>query len=169
VTIAYLALGANLGQPITQLQAAVREIHALPNCVVTRCSSIYKSQARETTDLQPDYFNAVIEIDTSLDAAKLWRALARLEQKLGRERTASTPRNSARLIDIDMLLFGEQRLETTTLILPHPRMHQRAFVLQPLVEIAPQIYIPGVGNAKACLPSVIDQRIHPILEHIEWI
>ena len=129
---AYIALGANLGDPIRTVREALIRIGELPDTALTRQSSLYRSAPVDSAG--PDYINAVAEIQTRLSAPELLLRLQRLEADAGRERPY---RNAPRTLDLDLLLFGDARIDSAALQVPHPRMQQRAFVLVPLAEIAP--------------------------------
>lgn len=140
---AYIALGANLGETLEANAQAVRDaiqaIHALPHVQVTKQSSLYQTAAMESlpgAPKSPDYINAVIEVSCTQPAQWLLEQLQKIEQKAGRERPY---KNAPRTLDLDILLFGDEKITTDTLTVPHPRMWQRAFVLLPLAEIAPQL------------------------------
>ncbi len=163
VVTCYVGLGANLEAPLSKLKLAAQAIMAMPAYSRIRCSSIYRSAPQETTSEQPDYFNAVVAFDTTLTAASVWQALQTIERKLGRVRTGE--RNSARAIDIDFLLCGDLVVNENSLSLPHPRIAQRAFVLLPLVELAPSIVIPEKGLAREFLDAVKHQRIEKLSSH----
>jgi 2-amino-4-hydroxy-6-hydroxymethyldihydropteridine diphosphokinase len=130
---AYLALGANLGDARATLEAAMDAIAAIPDCRMRARSSFYRTAPVDSCG--PDYVNAVVAIDTRLTAPALLQQLQALESLAGRERPY---RNAPRTLDIDILLFGDARMHSPTLELPHPRMGARAFVLVPLAQIAPQ-------------------------------
>jgi len=140
VTSAFIALGANLGDAAAAFKQALTLIHRLPLTQVRLVSSFYLSAPLDTDAggeaLAPgaDYLNAVAEVQTGLSALELLSHLQRIESDAGRERTY---RNAPRQLDLDLLLFGDERSESERLTLPHPRMLQRAFVLVPLAEIAP--------------------------------
>jgi 2-amino-4-hydroxy-6-hydroxymethyldihydropteridine diphosphokinase len=163
---AFVALGANLGNPVEQLTQARRAIATMPGTSGLRASSLYRSAALGASEPQPDYVNAVVQFESSLDALSLWRALAQIERALGRVRFGE--RNAARTIDIDFLLFDELVLNSPELILPHPRMHERAFVLAPLVELAPAIAIPGKGSATALGSKLTAQNCERVAESGAW-
>ena len=136
---AYIALGANLGDAVSALQQAVSAIKTLPDCAVKKTSSFYKTAPQEILpEYAPgnDYINAVIEIETKLPAPTLLQNLLQLELAVGRERPYI---NAPRTLDLDLLLYGSARIDSTHLTVPHPRMWQRAFVLVPLAEIAPHL------------------------------
>ncbi|WP_079435880.1 2-amino-4-hydroxy-6-hydroxymethyldihydropteridine diphosphokinase [Zoogloea sp. LCSB751] len=155
VTRAYVALGANLGEPVKHLRAAVDDLGTLPGTQVTARSSLYRSAPVGLLN-QPDFINAVVAVDTPLPALELLRQLLTIEARHGRVR--SVP-NAPRTLDLDLLLYGELQMQETELTLPHPRMHQRAFVLLPLLEIAPDLILPALGPGRDFLPGVADQTI----------
>ena len=130
--VAYVAIGANLGDARAAVRQAMDAIDALPATRVRRRSSLYRTAPVDSSG--PDYINAVVEIGTTLPPLELLQALQGIEQVAGRERPY---RNAPRTLDLDLLLYDEQRLDGPALTLPHPRMNQRAFVLVPLAEIAP--------------------------------
>lgn len=152
---AYVALGANIGEPVQHLRAAVVDLAALPGTRVVARSSLYRSAPVGLVD-QPDFINAVVAVDTALEALPLLRTLLAIEARHGRVR--SVP-NAPRTLDLDLLLHGEAVVGGAELTLPHPRMHERAFVLLPLLEIAPHVDLPGLGAARAFLPAVAGQAI----------
>jgi 2-amino-4-hydroxy-6-hydroxymethyldihydropteridine diphosphokinase len=134
---AYIALGANLGNTAETLKQAILAIHALPGCKLKKTSSLYKTAPLETLPGHApgdDYINAVVEIETRLPAPTLLQHLQQIELACGRERPYL---NAPRTLDLDLLLYGDGRIESAQLTVPHPRMWQRAFVLLPLAEIAP--------------------------------
>lgn len=153
--LAYVALGANLGDPAATMRAAIAALDQLPGSRVTAASSLYRTAPQDAPG-QPDYVNAVVALDTDLAAEALLGALLALEQAHGRQRSQ---RNAARSLDLDLLLYGEQVIDAPGLVVPHPRLHLRAFVLVPLAEIAPDRAIPGRGSLAAWLPAVALQRI----------
>lgn len=129
---AWVALGANLGDAPQTVQGAIAAIGRLPGTTLTQQSSLYRTAPVDSTG--PDYINAVVEIATTLTAPDLLAELQRLELAAGRERPY---RNAPRTLDLDILLYGDARIDSARLTVPHPRMHERAFVLVPLAEIAP--------------------------------
>jgi len=148
---AYVALGANLGGAAATLRHAMDAIDALPQVQVSRRSSLYRSAPMESSG--PDYINAVVQLCTTLSAPDLLLRLQAIEQAAGRERPY---RNAPRTLDLDILTYGGARMDSAQLTLPHPRMMQRAFVLLPLAEIAPEMV-----NADA-LQRTADQAIKKI-------
>jgi 2-amino-4-hydroxy-6-hydroxymethyldihydropteridine diphosphokinase len=153
MTLAYVGLGANIGNPRRQLQAALQELKAMPESRVTAASSLYRSAPVGYLD-QPEFLNQVVEMDTGLAAEQLLANLEEIEQKQGRERPFP---NAPRTLDLDLLLYGDAVISTARLTVPHPRMHERAFVLKPLAEIAPQAAIPGRGKVASLLAGCRDQ------------
>lgn len=158
MTRAYIGIGSNLDEPQRHVQRAFEELARLPRTRLTARSSLYRSAPLAYAE-QPDFLNAVAELETALAATQLLAALQALEAGHGRERTF---RNAPRTLDLDLLLFGDAEIGEPRLTVPHPRMHERAFVLRPLLEIAPEISIPGRGPAAACLARLGAQRIERI-------
>ena len=164
VVRAWVGLGANLGDAHQTLQQAVHEIAALPGTQVAATSSLWKSAPIDAQG--PDFFNAVIAVDTTLGPLALLQALQAIEHHHGRSRPYV---NAPRTLDLDLLLYGAQSLELPGLQVPHPRMHQRAFVLLPLQEVASDIQIPGFGDVKSLIQTqtVQDQALQrqgPLME-----
>ena len=149
--LAYVGLGANLGERETALRSALTAIGRLPGTRVTRVSPLYGSAPVDAGG--PDYLNAVAELTTTLAPQALLEALQTIERGAGRERPY---RNAPRTLDLDLLLWGTDghtHIDSATLTVPHPRLHQRAFVLRPLADIAPALVPP------AALHAVADQTI----------
>ncbi|MGE5856229.1 MAG: 2-amino-4-hydroxy-6-hydroxymethyldihydropteridine diphosphokinase [Syntrophaceae bacterium] len=133
--ISYLGIGSNLGDPIENCRKALREIASLKNVQVLRRSSLYRTEP--VGDIPQDWFvNGVVEVRTTFTAPQLLKALQWVEQALGRERRG---RWGPRIIDIDILLYGQEIIKTESLIVPHPELHKRRFVLVPINEIAPYV------------------------------
>ena len=152
---AYIGLGANLDDPAAQVEFAFSELARLTHTALAARSSLYVS-APVGYDRQPDFINAVAKLETRLSPRALLTALLDIEHRHGRERTF---RNAPRTLDLDLLLYGDARFHEPGLALPHPRMHERAFVLEPLREIAPGLIIPGHGPLKSLLALCADQPI----------
>ncbi len=150
---AYIGLGANLGDARATLAAALQDLAALPGCSGLRTSSIWRTAPIESSG--PDNLNAVAALQTTLAPLALLDALQAIEQRFGRERPYV---NAPRTLDLDLLLHGDVVLDTPRLVLPHPRLHLRAFVLQPLLELAPALRAPGLGALAAHLSATADQR-----------
>jgi 2-amino-4-hydroxy-6-hydroxymethyldihydropteridine diphosphokinase len=150
---AYVGLGANLGDARATLQAARDALAALPHTALVACSSWWRSAPMESSG--PDYLNGVAALDTALAPLALLDALQAIEREHGRERPY---RNAPRTLDLDLLLYGDLQIRNERLTVPHPRLLQRAFVLKPLLEIAPDVTVPGFGAAAQALPAVADQH-----------
>lgn len=153
--LAYVALGANLEDPVRQIETARRELAGLAGSQLRRFSSLYASKPQGYAD-QPDYVNAVAELETGLAPRDLLEQLLEIERRHGRERTF---RNSPRTLDLDILLYDDLRLDECGLHIPHPRMHERAFVLLPLAEIAPAAVLPGRGTVADALAGVVRDSV----------
>ena len=151
---AFIGLGANLGDARATVETALQELGALPGTRLAQRSSLFRSAPVDAGG--DDYVNAVARIETTLPAAELLAALMDIERAHGRERTGY---NAPRTLDLDLLLYGRDKIATDTLTVPHPRMTQRAFVLIPLLQIAPLIDIPGMGPAHGFVPDVAGQEI----------
>lgn len=152
---AYIALGANLGDALETLEAALRALDEMPDTRLVARSSLYRTAPIGVSG-QPDYINAVAALDTALSPEALLDALLALEACHGR--TREYPR-AARTLDLDLLLYGDRRIDLPALQVPHPRMHLRAFVLMPLAEIAPALSLPGHGPVADLLCGVSAQPI----------
>lgn len=152
---AYIGLGANLNDPAAQVEYAFAELDRLPGTRLVARSSLYASAPVGYID-QPDFINAVAQVETALAPRALLDALLNIEQRHGRERSF---RNAPRTLDLDLLLFGAAHFHEDQLTLPHPRMTERAFVLLPLTEIAPEITIPGCGRAGDWIASCASQKV----------
>ncbi len=155
--IAYIGIGANLGDARANVDDALTRLAALAATTMLRHSSSYRTAPIDSSG--DDYINAVACIDTPLAAPDLLAALHAIELAHGRERPY---RNAPRTLDLDILLYGDQQFDSPSLHVPHPRMHERAFVLAPLLEIAPDIQIPGRGPARPFLAAVAGQAISKI-------
>jgi len=152
---AFIGLGSNLEDPSSQLQRAFADLDGLPETRLVARSSLYRSAPVGYLD-QPDFVNAVAQIETGLTPQVLLQSLLDIEHRHGRERTF---RNAPRTLDLDVLLYDDLQLHEHGLTIPHPQMHLRAFVLQPLLELAPDCAIPGVGAAKQALDGCADQSL----------
>ena len=151
---AFVALGSNLDDPVLQVQQALREIDELPETALVKISALYETAPVGVLD-QPPFVNAVAQIATTLSPHDFLARLHAIEAQHGRVRkSANEEKNGPRSLDLDILLFDEISLSERGLSIPHPRMHERAFVLVPLVEIAPDIAIPGRGTAKKFLSTL---------------
>jgi len=160
-TRAYIGLGANEGDVIATLDAAVEALRALQQCEVVGVSPFYRSAPIDAEG--PDYTNAVVALETTVEPYALLLALLDIELRLGRRRRGADAKvKSARRVDLDLLLHGPLLMRSTPLTLPHPRMHERAFVLRPLLDLAPEIELPGFGPAARLLGALPHQRIERI-------
>jgi 2-amino-4-hydroxy-6-hydroxymethyldihydropteridine diphosphokinase len=148
----FVGLGANLGEAASTLRRAIEDIGQLPATQVVAVSSLYLTAPVDAAG--PDYTNAVVELSTELPPAELLQALHGIEADHGRLRPH---RNAPRTLDLDLLLYGERSVDDPALTLPHPRLHQRAFVLQPLLEIAPALVHPRLGALADLLAGVAGQ------------
>jgi len=155
---AYIGLGANLNDPAAQVEYALAELERLHATTLVARSSLYASAPVGYVD-QPDFINAVAQIETALAPRALLAALLDIEHRRGRERSF---RNAPRTLDLDLLLYGDAHFHEEGLTLPHPRMTERAFVLLPLTEIAPELDIPGRGRAADWISSCADQSVAQI-------
>jgi 2-amino-4-hydroxy-6-hydroxymethyldihydropteridine diphosphokinase len=144
MTFAYVALGSNLGKRQAALRAALARLAQIPHTKVTAIATFRQTSPVDCPPNTPPFINSVAEIDTSLNSEEFMRNLARIESELGRQR-GPIP-NAPRTIDLDLLLFGSEVRHSPELTIPHPRMHLRAFVLEPLAEIAPFALHPIFGK-----------------------
>ena len=152
--IALVGIGANLGDARANVADALARLEVQPGCRLVAASSLWRTAPIDSTG--DDYINAVALLETTLDAHALLAALQAIEAAHGRERPY---RNAPRTLDLDLLLYGDQVIDTPDLTVPHPRMHERAFVLAPLLELDPDIAIPGRGRAADYLSTVAGQAI----------
>ena len=152
--IAHLGVGANLGDAAATVSAALARLDRLPQTRLLQASRLYRTPAWGVTD-QPDFVNAAARVETRLSPRALLEALLALERAFGRVRaTDGSGRWGPRSLDLDMLLYADLRIDAPGLQLPHPQMHRRAFVLVPLLEIAPVLEIPGIGPAAPLLEGL---------------
>lgn len=162
-TTAYLALGANIGNPRESMRAVLALLGESGACDVTAVSSLYFTKPVGITD-QPDFLNAVIAIRTTFSPVELLDLCRSVENKLGRQRTIKW---GPRVIDIDILLYGDAAVSEESLTIPHPDMMDRAFVLVPLAEIAPDVPLPGGVNARDAAAK-LDQSGVRLIESPSW-
>jgi 2-amino-4-hydroxy-6-hydroxymethyldihydropteridine diphosphokinase len=155
----FVGLGANLGDAVHSVRAALLQLGGLPRTVVVAASSLYRSAPLDAAG--PDYVNAVAELRTELEPDELLAQLQALEQRFGRQRPH---RNAPRTLDLDLLYFGERRIVSPALSVPHPRLHERAFVLAPLSELAPGLPCPGGLDVAQTLALRAAQRIRRITD-----
>lgn len=151
---AYIGIGANLGDAQTMVKYAIEKLRSLPQTQFKQASSLFITAPIDSSG--DDYINAVAQLETELDAQTLLEHLQALELACGRERPY---RNAPRTLDLDLLLYGQQTINTPQLTVPHPRMTERAFVLIPLLQLDPFINVPDKGAAHEFAPAVADQGI----------
>jgi len=151
---AFVGLGSNLGDRRARIEAAFDALAALPQTRLLGRSSLYESAPLEAGG--GDYLNAVARLRTRLEPLALLRALQAIEAEAGRERPYP---NAPRSLDLDLLLHGDRVVDSDTLVLPHPRLHRRAFVVLPLLELAPELGWRGGGRLDALLPGLAGQRL----------
>jgi 2-amino-4-hydroxy-6-hydroxymethyldihydropteridine diphosphokinase len=147
---AYIGLGANLDDPTKQVRAGLQALAGLTDTRLAAVSSLYRTAPVGYVD-QPDFINAVAQLETSLTPRGLLEALLAIEHQHGRVREFT---NAPRTLDLDVLLYGDEAVTEPGLTIPHPRMHERAFVMVPLAEIAPDAFVPGRGRARDLLKSL---------------
>lgn len=153
--LAFIGIGANLGEPQEQVHVAFGALATLPDTRLLATSSVYRSAPVGAAG-QPDYFNAVASLETLLPPEDLLAGLLEIEGRYGRVRSFQ---NAPRTLDLDLLLYGRQQIHLPGLSVPHPRMHLRRFVLEPLAEIAPAAEVPGRGTASRLLAAVMEQAV----------
>lgn len=154
----FVGLGANLGDAVASVREAILHLGALPSTSIVAASSLYRSAPVDA--LGPDYINAVVELRTELTPQALLAQLMNVEQRFGRRRPFH---HAPRSLDLDLLLYGERRIQSGAFCLPHPRLHERAFVLAPLAELAPTLTCPDGRSVAQALALVADQRIAQVL------
>ena len=155
--IAFVGVGANLGDARRTVVEALAALGRLLGCTLRRASALYRSAPVDAAG--PDFINAVAELHTTLSPPALLQALQAIEQAFGRERPH---RHAPRTLDLDLLLHGDAVLHTPVLTLPHPRLHLRAFVLRPLLDLAPDLAAPGLGPLADWLPGVAGQVLEKL-------
>ena len=151
---AYVGLGSNLGESRATLEQAIAELARLPGTTLVARSALYRSAPVGARG--PDFINAAARLRTTLAPRALLAELHRIETAHGRERPEP---NAPRTLDLDLLLHGQVAVDAPDLVVPHPRLHERAFVLMPLAEIAPGLVIAGLGTVEALLGHVAGQRV----------
>jgi len=148
---AYVGLGSNLLDPEAQVERALRALQALPDTELIARSRLYRTRPWGGV-AQPDFVNAVAQLTTGLGAAALMQALLEIERDAGRTRSAE--RFGPRILDLDLLVYGEEVIDQPGLHVPHPRLGERAFVLVPMAEIAPALVVPGQGRVDGLLARI---------------
>lgn len=157
-TSAWIGLGSNLDDPRHQLDRALQALAREPDITLQQVSSYYRTAPWGVTD-QPHFVNAVARLDTTLSPLALLDVLRRLEHQAGRERLE---RWGPRVLDLDLLLYGDARIERPGLRVPHPHLHERAFALVPLAEVAPEALVPGYGTVAALLRTLDTSGVEPL-------
>ena len=157
---AYIGIGSNLNDPVAQVQEAIGELEMLPDTILVSKSSLYRGKPMGPAD-QPDYVNAVVGIDTLLSAGDLLQAMHRIEDLQGRERQRE--QWGPRTLDLDLLLYGNNRIDTPDLTVPHPGMHERDFVIVPLAEIAGNLKIPGRGQLSTLINNCENHSLKKLI------
>ena len=152
VARAYVALGSNLGDRERTLLDAVEALRAEPGVEVAAVSSLIETEPVGVLD-QPRFVNGVVALETALPARALLELLLALERRFGRSREG-VPAQGPRTLDLDLLLYGDEEIDEPGLEVPHPRLHERAFVLGPLAELAPELEIPGLGKVEALIAAL---------------
>jgi 2-amino-4-hydroxy-6-hydroxymethyldihydropteridine diphosphokinase len=155
---AFIGIGSNIDEPQMQVALALHELKELPDTRLVRCSSLYETDPVGFVD-QSRFINAVAMIDTSLAPRALLDCLLDIEQRHGRVRMM---KNGPRSLDLDILLYGNLRVHEDGLTIPHPRMQERGFVIEPLLEVDPDCDIPGLGRAAQFLPQVQNQGVRKL-------
>lgn len=160
--IAFVGLGSNLGDSIAALHSALDSLGALPGTRLERASRLYRTAAWGVTE-QPDFINAVAMLRTSRTPRQLLSDLLDIERHAGRNRRADgSDRWGPRTLDLDLLLYGDDLIDEPGLHVPHPRLHERAFVLVPLAEIAPDLSIPRVGPVRQALARMAPAEVEGV-------
>jgi 2-amino-4-hydroxy-6-hydroxymethyldihydropteridine diphosphokinase len=154
----FIGLGANLGDPQAQVRRAIAAIASLPRTRLLATSSLYRSAPLGVGE-QPDFINAVAQVETASTPRELLDELITVEARFGRDRPFP---GAPRTLDLDLLLYGDRLIDEPGLVVPHPRMHQRAFVLLPLAEIAADISVPRKGSVKTLLAACRNQKVSKI-------
>jgi 2-amino-4-hydroxy-6-hydroxymethyldihydropteridine diphosphokinase len=152
VTRAFVGLGSNLGDRESTLRAAVGRLRAMRETEVLRVSTFRNTEPVGFVD-QPRFLNGAVELETTLSARMLLGALLELERSFGRDRTTARPQGP-RTLDLDLLLFGDDTISEQGLEVPHPRLHERKFVLEPLAELDPDLEVPGHGPVQVLLAKL---------------
>lgn len=157
---AWIGLGANLDRPRQRIEQAFAALDDLPGTRLSDRSSLYRTEP--VSDIpQDDYINAVARLDTGLDPLQLLDALQTIEQAQGRQRQTGII-NGPRTLDLDLLLYDDLQLDSPRLTLPHPRLHQRLFVLIPMQEIAPDVRMPQLGAIDTLIAAAPPMRLHKL-------
>ena len=157
--LAVIGLGANLGNARQTLQDAVQQLQSHADTTDWQVSPLYRTAPIGSDEAQPDYINGVAVFLTNLPPDTLMHLLLETERQFGRDRTHDVVRNSPRTLDLDLLLYDQIEMDTPHLVLPHPRLQERAFVLRPLLDLLPDLETPALGRLAHYLPNVANQAI----------
>jgi 2-amino-4-hydroxy-6-hydroxymethyldihydropteridine diphosphokinase len=157
---AYVALGSNLGDPAANVRAGFEALAMMRDTRLAAISSLYRNPPVGYAD-QPDFVNAVAKIETGLEPRALLDALLAIERRFGRVRDFP---NAPRTLDLDIVLYASDTVDEPGLTIPHPRMHERAFVVVPLAEIAPDLVVPGHGSVSGLVRQVGADRLQKLVE-----
>ncbi|MHB8623060.1 MAG: 2-amino-4-hydroxy-6-hydroxymethyldihydropteridine diphosphokinase [Sulfuricaulis sp.] len=155
----YIGLGSNLADPAAQVRHGIAALAQLADTCVEICSSFYRTAPVGLRE-QPDFINAVCRVRTKQAPAALMRNLLEIEHAHGRVRDVGL--GGPRTLDLDLLLYGQESIQSTELTVPHPRLHERAFVLYPLLELEPELVIPGYGSLRQLLVGCAGQRVRRV-------
>ena len=155
-TYAYIGLGSNLHEPERQIGRTTEALRGIGEATLSAVSSLYRTAPIGPQD-QPEFINAVCQMTVIAGAYELFSGLRNIEDAFGRKRDPAP--NGPRILDLDLLLYGDSQLAIADLQIPHPRMHLRRFVLEPLLELDPNVTIPGQGAARELLRHCLDQRV----------
>ncbi|MHB1950459.1 MAG: 2-amino-4-hydroxy-6-hydroxymethyldihydropteridine diphosphokinase [Acidiferrobacteraceae bacterium] len=158
----FVGLGSNLGDPLDELRTACAELSQVRATTLDACSAVYRTAPLGVMP-QPDFLNACCRLTTDLDPLAFLDELMRIEQRHGRTRPGE---GAPRVLDLDLLLYDDLRRDGAALTLPHPRMHERAFVLRPLADLDATLVIPGRGPVRALLKECAGQRIQRLAEDL---
>jgi 2-amino-4-hydroxy-6-hydroxymethyldihydropteridine diphosphokinase len=161
---AYIGLGSNLANPVSQVRSGFAALSRITQSHVDACSSLYRTAPIGRQD-QPDFINAVCHLCTLLSPTVLMQTLLAIEQKQGRVRERE--HGEPRILDLDLLLYGDETIQTADLTVPHPRLHERAFVLYPLFELEPALVVPGKGTVRELLEQCSGQPVQKLDERAE--
>jgi 2-amino-4-hydroxy-6-hydroxymethyldihydropteridine diphosphokinase len=149
-----IALGSNLGDRLAKLQGAVDSLADTPEVWITKVSPVYETEPVDSPESAGRFLNAVVLLDTTLSAHTLLDRAQAIESAFGRQRADGDPHNAPRPLDVDLIVVGDRRAEDATLTLPHPRAHERAFVLRPWSDVEPDAVVPNLGTLDALLSGM---------------
>jgi 2-amino-4-hydroxy-6-hydroxymethyldihydropteridine diphosphokinase len=156
----YIGIGSNLDDPVAQVKDAIEELEMLPDTILAGRSSLYSNKPMGPKE-QPDYVNAVVGLDTLLSAEDLFSRLVKIEEQAGRVRDGE--KWGPRILDLDLLLYGKNRIDKADLQVPHPGLHERDFVIIPLAEVAGNLNIPGHGLLSTLINRVENHSLKKLI------